>query len=226
MEINFSERLLLSITGKKDIDWQSKLEEIEKFKITEVALFLEQFTQKQREKIYPALLKSEIKKIPLVHLRHGMNKDEIDFLKKNYGVTYFTIHEKHFEHLDRWFGFYKDLYLEMNYDNFIPKQIDIKKIGGFCVDLAHFQVAFKKNYKEFFYTIEKNHHYFNCNHVNGYSSKENVDIHLIQSLKDFDYLKNLPKFLFGKVIALEVDNSIKDQLKFKKYLSELLSNKS
>jgi len=225
MKNNFSERLLVSITGKKDIDWQSKLKEIEKFKLTEVALFLEEFTQKQREKIYSALLRSKIKKIPFVHLRHGMNKDEIDFLKKNYGVIYFTIHERHFPHLDKWSGFYKDLYLEMNFDNFIPKEVDIKKIGGFCVDLSHFQAAFKKQSKEFFYTIKKNHHYFKCNHINGYSSKENVDIHLIKSLKDFDYLKNLPKFLFGKVIAIETDNSITEQLEFKKYLSELLSDK-
>jgi len=48
------------------------------------------------------------------------------------------------------------------------------------------------------------------------------DIHLVKDLRDFDYLTTLPKYAFGKIIALEVDNSIQDQIKFKEYLGRLL----
>ena len=44
-------------------------------------------------------------------------------------------------------------------------------------------------------------------------------------LSNFDYLKTMPKFLFGKIIALETFNSIKEQLIFKEYLIGLLSDK-
>ena len=80
---DFSKRLIVGVTGRKEKDWRSKLEEVDKFKITEVSLFLEWFKKKEREKIYEALLESGIKKIPLVHIRNDMAKEELSFLVKN-----------------------------------------------------------------------------------------------------------------------------------------------
>jgi len=48
------------------------------------------------------------------------------------------------------------------------------------------------------------------------------DIHLVKDLSAFDYLTTLPKYAFGKIIALEVDNSIEEQIKFREYVSRLL----
>jgi len=42
------------------------------------------------------------------------------------------------------------------------------------------------------------------------------------NLKNFDYLKTLPKFVFGECITLEMFNPIKEQLEFKKYIAQLL----
>lgn len=217
-------KLLVGITGKKENHWKNKLKEINKLDIAEVALFLEWFKKPQRQKIYQALLKSKIKKIPLVHLRNDMDKSELAFLTKNFASHYFTIHEDSFNVLDKWRGFYKNLFLEMNTDNLLSANVDVTKIGGFCIDLAHFKVEETKRTKEFKYIRKrKNSHYFFCNHLNGYSPSKNVDLHTIKSLNDFNYLKTLPKFLFGKVIALETENSIAEQLKFKEYLSKLLN---
>lgn len=223
---DFSKRILVGITGFREKDWKNKLKEIDKFKITKVSLFLERFSRKQREKIYQALLDSRIKEIPLVHIRNDMKKEELAFLSKNFGSSYFTIHEDGFKIMKKWRGFYKDLYLEMNTDSFISQSVRVERIGGFCVDLSHFKIEAAKWSKEFEYIFKrrKTLHYFDCNHLNGYSPEKNTDLHRVKSLKDFDYLKTLPEFLFGDVIALEVDNSIAEQLKFKKYLSELLNN--
>lgn len=219
-----SKRILVSITGYKEKDWKSKLEEIEKHKITRIALFLEMFRKQQRSKIYSALLTSNIKEIPLVHIRNDMTKQELEFISKNFKTECFNIHENSFKHLEQWNGFYKKLFLEMNYDNHIPKKVNLNKIGGFCIDLSHFKAAEKKQSKDFEYITKrkKEKKYFKCNHLNGYSYKKNIDLHTIKSLKDFSYLKTLPKFLFGKYIALEVNNSIAEQLKFKKYVMKLL----
>ena len=133
---------------------------------------------------------------------------------------------KNLKVLKKWKGRYKELYLEMNKDNKISKNVDVSKIGGFCVDLSHFKAAEEIWSKEFIYTIKrKNSKYFKCNHLNGYSYKKNTDLHTVKSLKEFDYLLTLPKFLFGNAIAIETYNSIKQQLKFKAYLTKLLNKK-
>lgn len=222
---DFSKRIIVGITGYKDIHWQSKLKEIKKYKIVEVALFLERFKRDQRQKIYKALLNSNIKKIPLVHISNDMTKKELNFLVKHFSSKYFTIHEDSFKILKKWRGYYKKLFLEMNTDNFVSHSVKVNKIGGFCVDLAHFKVEEEKWSKEFEYIIQKRKepNLFACNHLNGYSYKKNTDLHTIKSLKDFDYLKTLPKFLFGNKIGLECDNSISEQLKFKKYLVKMLN---
>ena len=228
---DFSKKILVSITGMRDIDWMSKLEEIEERKISRIALFLEIFEKPQRKRIYRALLHSCVKSIPLVHIRNDMRKQELVFLQENFGSSYFTIHEDSFDFLDNWKGFHKRLYLEMNADDHAPHNVDPNKIGGFCIDLSHFKVAEKKQAKEYEYVMQwrNKRHLFACNHLNGYSYEKNTDLHRVCGLKDFNYLKTLPRFLFGRVIGLEVENSIAEQLEFKRYLvgilNELFNNK-
>ena len=111
----------------------------------------------------------------------------------------------------------------MNFDNVISKTVSVEKIRGFCIDLAHFKVALETLSKEFEYVFKrKNKKIFLCNHLNGWDSEKNIDMHTITTLKDFDYVKTLPHFVIGKVIALETFNSIKEQLKYKTYLEKLL----
>ena len=224
MKIN----ILVSITGYEEKHWQDKLKEINELNIKEVALFLEIYEKDQREKIYKTLLKSKIKSIPLAHIRHDITKDELEFLRKNYKTKYFTIHEESFVHdnLKQWKGFYKDIYLEMNFDNFVSKKVQVEKIGGFCIDLAHFKVGLEKLSKDFEYIFDKKDKpLFLCNHLNGWNPEKNIDMHTIYNLANFDYIKTLPPFVFSNIMALEMFNPIKEQLEYKKYLTKLLLEK-
>jgi len=216
--------MLVGITGWKDEHWKSKLAEINRYKIKKIGLFLEMFTPEKRKKVYRALLDSEVKEIPLVHLRNEMSLEEIRFLMKNFKTKYFTIHESTFRVIKKWDKVRRMLYLEMNADNKIPKGDKVQGIGGFCVDLSHYMMEKTLDSKEYGYietkkTILK---YFKCNHVNGYSYANNRDVHTVKNLKEFEYLKKIPKYLFGDVIAIETFNSIKDQLIYKKHLVKLL----
>jgi hypothetical protein len=217
-------KILISITGDQEKHWKSKLEDIERYKIKEIGLFLERFTKSQRDKIYKALSESKIESIPLVHIRNDMKKEELLFLFDNFGSKYFTIHEDSFKYLEKWKGYYKYLFLEMNIDNFVSQSVRVNKIGGFCVDLAHFKIEITKWSREFEYIFErrKTDRYFKCNHLNGYSSGKNRDMHTVERLQDFEYLKTLPKFVFGDIISLETENRIKDQLEYKKYLTKMI----
>jgi len=223
--LSFSEKIYLSITGEKNIDWQSKLKEINKLKIDKVAVFLERFDEKERDNFYRFLLKSTIKKVPFVHLRDDVTNEEIKFFIDKFKTDCFNIHEEHFECLDKWKDFWSKLYLEMNYDSQITKKVKVRKIGGFCIDLAHFKSAVARGAKEAHYIHSRKHKIkFTCNHLGGYSPEKMHDLHIIKNLKDFDYLITLPKYVFGKIIALEVDNSIKEQILFRKHVSKLLDN--
>jgi len=222
---SFNKRILLSITGEKNVDGQEKLAEINELRIKTAAVFLSQFDHKERDNFYRFLLKSSIEKIPFVHIRDDVNKEEIKFFIDRYQTTYFNIHEEHFKILDKWQGFWDKLYLEMNYDSEIPKDVKVRKIGGFCIDLSHFKAAMARGSEEVNYAFLRRHQIkFACNHLNGYDPIQMRDKHTITSLKDFEYLTTLPKYIFGQVIALEVENSIKEQIKFKEYLAKLLDD--
>ena len=108
---NLSKRILISITGRKHSDWIKKILELEKRKITRVALFLEFYSEAEKRKIYETLLSSHIKEIPLVHIRNDMEKWELEFLEKHFKTKCFTIHESSFKYLKKWKGFHKKLFI-------------------------------------------------------------------------------------------------------------------
>lgn len=217
-------KLLVGITGESYLDFKDKKEEIEKRKIRTVALFLSRFSTDIRKEIYSSLEESSIDKIPLVHLRHDMAKEELEFLKKRYDTTLFTIHEEHFDILSRWEEHSDNLFLEMSTDDAVAENVKVERVGGFCVDLAHYQKQKDKKTVDYKYVHERRDekHLFRCNHVGGYCKKELEDLHRVSSIKDFDYLKDLPDFIFGRTMAMEIDNSIEDQLKFGNLISEML----
>ncbi len=224
---NFKKRLLLSITGENYSHCVERLKEVKEEGINTVALFHQHISLKNRKEIYKKIEEAGIEKIPLVHIGEDVKKEEIEFLFKKYETRYFTIHESDFGVLSKWKGFYKNLFLEMSTDNEVAKNVKVEKIGGFCVDLAHYQK--QKDRKtidyEYVYNRRNNKKLFRCNHLSGYSFEEMEDLHYVKSIKDFEYLKHLPTFVFGEVIAIEVNNPIKDQLKFKEYITALISNK-
>ena len=223
-KVDWGKRIFLGITGEGN-DWESKLNDLNNLHIKTAALFLERFDQGQRKKIYRALFDTELSVLPLVHIRNDMEIEELVFLESKFKSRYFTIHENSFAFLDKWPGFEKKLYLEMNYDNSVSQKVMVGRIGGFCIDLSHFKAAQTKFTKDFDYVYyKKGKVNFSCNHLNGYDSKRNSDMHIVKSLKNFDYLRTLPRFLFGNMIGLETDNEIPEQLKFKNYLVKLLED--
>lgn len=223
-EIDFQKRIFLGITGERNSDWQSKLEEINRLGIEEAAVFLSRFKKPQRDNLLRMLLKSSIKKVPFVHLRDDNTKDEIEFFIDNFQTRHFNIHEHSFDVLDQWEKYSDKLYLEMDYNSEIAKNVKVEKIGGFCVDLSHFKSAIARGSREAYYIyLRKNNITFACNHLNGFDSERRQDKHTVTSLKDFDYLTTLPKYVFGKIIALEVENGIREQIKFKEYLADILN---
>jgi len=219
--------VLVSIAGETEALLLSKIKEINKRKIKCVALFLTMIDKAAKRRVFKALLKSTIKEIPLVHLRNDMSQAEIIFLEDNFHPTYYTIHENSFSHLHKWPKFKKRLYLEFGGHGKRRPEAQVEKIGGFCVDLAHYKITEVSQTTQFKYQLAKRKKikFFACNHLNGYDPRTNTCAHEVSKIKEFDYLKTLPSFIFGKIIALEMENSIKEQLIWRRKLLKILNQK-
>ena len=94
MKNNLGKIILVGLASEKLDDFLSKIEDAVNLGLKETSLFLEFFDKTAREKIYASLSKSKIENIPLVHIRHDMKKDELEFLEKKYKTKYFTLHEE------------------------------------------------------------------------------------------------------------------------------------
>jgi hypothetical protein len=216
-------KIIVSITGGSARECLAKIAELSKLQLTTAALFLERLEPGDRQLVYAGLKVSGVTRIPLVHLRSDMTREEIKNLAHDYRVKYFTIHEDYFKVIKHWRGFYRQLYLEMSTDDYVAPNVRVEKIGGFCVDLAHYQKQLTLANRDYRYVYERRQHHklFACNHVSGYDQQINMDLHLVKSTRDFAYLKALPPFLFGRLLAMEVDNSIKEQLRYIAYIESL-----
>jgi hypothetical protein len=228
-EMNLKNRIYPGITctsarRKKD-HWKSQLKEINQLGIKEVALFPTTLKPKEREVLYKELEKSSIKKIKLVHMRgQDFTEEEINYFYKRWKTRLFNCHENSFDLLYKKFPKYrKNIVLELNYDGKIENKLLPGKMGGFCIDLSHIKTAKERHKVEWDYML--NHlkdTKFMANHLNGYSKNKKRDLHFVNNVKEFDYLKELPKKIFSKVIALELENTIMEQLKFKEYIVKLM----
>lgn len=214
-------KVFVSLTGYDFKTFEAKFKEIKKFNITEVAVFLSALPHKQHKYVFELLLKSNIKYIPLVHIKEDTTKAEIEFFKKNFKTKYFNIHNHNFSDIGKLEPYLKNILLE-THPEVEFNEVLLSKIGGFCIDVAHFWRAKEIQSKDYFQVLKfKDQKLFKCNHLSGYK-KGWGDLHDIKNEKDFEYLKELPKFVLGNILAIEVMDTINTQLKMKKFINKIL----
>jgi len=97
-----------------------------------------------------------------------MNNDELKFLSENFKTKFFNIYENSIIYLKKWKGFHNQILIEFNFNNKIPKNLDMNKVEEFCVDLSHFEASKERWTKEFDFILKKNKEWFIANHLNGY----------------------------------------------------------
>ncbi len=215
-------KVYVSLTGYDYSSFERKYREIKKLNITEVAVFLSALPHQHHKYVFEWLLKSKIKYIPLVHIKEETTKAEIEFLKKNFKTKYFNIHNHNFKTIDKYQPHLKNILLE-THPEVVFDEIGLSRIGGFCIDVAHFWRAKEIQSKDYFQVLKyKNKkHLFKANHLSGYRANWG-DLHDIKNEKDFQYLKDLPRFVLGDVLAIEVMDTINTQLKMKKFIEKIL----
>ncbi len=231
-------KIFLSITTTRNSNWREKIKEAKKLGLREVCLFLTCLIKKEREEFYKLLEKTKIKRIPLVHLRSDMKIEELDYLVENYKTEIFNIHseaEYPLEYdLEKYIGF---IYIEnagIKKTGRCFNEEEVKRFAGICLDISHLENE-KKVYSDIYESnlkiIEK--YPCGCNHISAVKRKpfkdqyepKRYDSHSFDDLSEFDYLKKYPARYFSKIIALELENSLKEQLAARDYIMNLLKDK-
>ncbi|MDO8524558.1 MAG: hypothetical protein Q7R99_02935 [bacterium] len=224
---------ITTLSAKFKVDgnsWKDKIKEIDELDLKKVAIFPTCLDKEQRQEMYGLLEKTQIEEIPFVHLRSDMSLEELNYLVERFKAKVFNIHTERQWPLKYDLSKYKQMIFMENAGYDLQVQ-DIEKFSGICLDFSHLENArllFTDRFKAqenllLLYEI-------GCNHIAAISKTKQAtedgayisfDKHIFKDLSEFDYLKNYPKEFFSNFCAIEVENSLAEQLKAIDYIVEL-----
>ncbi len=203
-------------------DWQQMIKDVNKHNLKTISLFLTTSTYEERQEIFKLLQQSCIKKIPHIHIQDDMKEHELDFLVEHFGVKAMTLHYCYMPRFAR--SKHKGkIFIENNHNADVirdPKKL--AKVGGACIDVSHYH-QFGKYEPEINAMSDEIVKKFKvgCNHVSGIDDND-MHVHTVTSVKQLQYLKNIPKKMFSQYICIELNNSISQQLKFREKIADIL----
>lgn len=227
-------KILLSLITWKS-DWQASIRDFEKNNISEIALFLTGPELEERQRIYSALANSSIKSIPLVHLRHDMKRKECDILIEEFGAKVLNVHPmpQTLEFVKNNQDLSKNIYVENSFT--VPPLFFevLDNCGGICLDITHLEAfGYRQKaegydqFEEVLKTTKIGMTHLGAVLEKAYLNDDNPprevhESHTMHDLSNFDYLKKF-RHLFAEYNAIEVNNSIEEQLKIKKYIESVI----
>ena len=232
-----TKEILPSITTLNygNTNWRAMIDEVESIGLNRVALFLTGLDREQRALCYERLYQLVINHglvIPFVHARHDMPPDEYRMLMDNFGTERFNLHPLSQVKLEY------DLDKELRNHIYIENcrnlnEADIEGFAGICLDLSHLEDSrLFWNEDEFLHLIKVlNNNPIGCNHISAINENPKLDTffnslycsrHTMSSLGELDYLKDYPNDYFGKYVAIELTNTITEQLEAINYINNLI----
>lgn len=209
---------------------KEKILEADTLGIKKLCVFFSPLSYEKRKKLFRDLEKSNINEIPFAHIRGDFTREEIILLKEKYKTNFFNIHSAN-QHpvLPAIKEFAKEIYIENTMTEF--SEYEIKNYAGICLDISHYENdRLSKNKRYQYYNSLLGKMNCGCGHISAIKNEtdfcpvaedKRYDRHTFTKLSDFDYLLKHKNILPG-IMALEVENPIKEQLEAIKYISELL----
>jgi hypothetical protein len=224
-------RILPAITTTRGADWKARLKEAKSMGLKEVCFFLTCLDLEQRKEFYELVKNAGIKEVPFAHIRNDMELWEIDYLVENYNTKVFNIHCNLEYPLIKDYSKYKNIIYIENTHNLVAEK-DLAKFAGMCLDFAHLEddrLMDEEKFKGNLNLLEK--YPIGCNHISAVSAEKYLDQygsycyskHHFDSLPEFNYLAKYPKEYFSDFIALELENTLEEQLEAREYILGILS---
>lgn len=220
------ERILLpTIVTAYNPNWTAHIEEIKELNIKQIGLFLTVLDSEERKHCYCLLEQIKGLEIPFVHIRTDMTAQELQYLSKTFKAKKFNTHpisEYPFKYDLN--GFNKAIFVE---NSGHIKESDIAPFAGICLDVAHLEDWFLRRDNEYQNVCDLLKRFpVGANHISAVLKEPVKDLdgdfgyscHFMINFSQFDYLKKYPEEYFGEYLALELVNSIKDQLELIQYI--------
>jgi hypothetical protein len=223
-------RIYPAITTTRGSDWKAMLKEAKKLRLKEACFFLTCLELKDRKEFYELAKESGIKEVPFIHIRNDMDLWEIDYLIKTYNTQVFNIHCNKKYPLINDYSKYKDKIFIENINGLIDEDA-LKNFGGICLDFAHLEDDRLMNEERYLNNLGLFQKYpIGCNHISAVNAVKYLDQygsfcyskHHYDSFSEFDYLVKYPREYFSDYVALELENTLGEQLKARKYILDLL----
>lgn len=235
-------KILPTITsfGITESSWRDKLEEIVELNLQEVALFVTGFSAEERGECFEELteiLKTHKFTIPFCHTVSNMTEDEYLFLQDTFGTQRFNLHAMKYFPLKHPLSnkIKSKIYIENSGDKGLLSHADIEGFAGVCLDVSHLfdtKIIHPEVYPEMIrfldsVTVGANH----ISAANLWPSESSCggihcSKHIANDVSQFDYLKQIPARFFSDYCAIEIENSLAEQLVFKSKIELLLSQES
>lgn len=221
--------LLLGLTTTEHSNWQDKVREIKELNIPKISLFLTGLNLQKRVELYQQLQNVNVR-IPVVHLRHDMTREEINHLQKRFGTHMFNIHPGTYS--IEWEGIRNLIYIENAGQRLVDN--DLVGFAGLCIDFTHLEDE-RRTYPNYYNQLIRlsQKYKIGCGHVTAIG--ENLgdqfdrnplryEKHFFEELSEFDYLLRY-KSILPNIICIEVENPFEQQLKVIDYIRNLLVSK-
>lgn len=228
-----NKQILLGLTTTPGSDWREKINELNTFKIKEIALFPTFLKKEERRELYALLEKTVLRNIPYAHLRSDMDLQEMNYLIKNYQTRIFNIHsEKEYPLVFDLSKFKRMIYVE---NTMLPEENEFERFGGLCIDFSHWhdeKLRGNKNYDERMHSFTDKYK-IGCCHISAIKKSPIVDpvikncliyaSHKFDSLDEFDYMKEYKNYI-PEIVSIELENSFEEQLRVKEYLEKIINS--
>lgn len=224
--VNCRMKILPCITTTNYDITEIQIQQASKYKQKEYALFITGINDPEERINFLHNLKKHLVGIefPFAHIRIDSTKEELLFCEENFGTEWFNIHCSH-ANLFKNSDIYKYKYKILAENSKTLNDHELNHFAGICLDLAHY-FEDKINDELYIDDIENaiNSYPIVCNHVSAIRFGTQVYAeHVGNKLSDFDYLKKIPKQLFGtNYVCLELENTIETQFRIINYIESII----
>lgn len=229
--------ILVSLTTAGNPDWRKTITELKEHRVKRFALFLTMMSDPNERMDLMEAIKKEIPdaEIPFAHIRPDMSPSELDFLIKNFNLKAMNIHPtREYPLIHDYSKYMGMIYIEnggpANRDGL--RSSDLEGFAGICLDVSHLEDSKRKGCVAYEINLDMaRKNLIGANHVSAIYNeigtglvmgRRGYDFHKYELLENFDYLKNYGSEFFGRFIAIELYNSIAEQLEAKEYIENIV----
>lgn len=213
-------------------DWRQQISDIKKKGITECALFMTGLKKEEKPELFECLSDVSQLAIPFIHLKSDIAVKELELFCTKYKTQFFNIHsENEYPQENDLSAFSSKILLE----NSSPITAEeAGKWGGICLDISHLENDRLMGSKQYDHICDLLEQFpIHANHASGIAKvpamvpggiEPTYDRHVLESVDQYEYIRNIPKKYLSPIIALEITNDIDTQLQAKEYIENILKS--